>query len=1012
MRISLKQSLLASTIVAGVIASAAPASAQNAGVSTTTVPAAPTGVGPATSATPGSSADGSDQQNAIIVTGSRIPHPELTSASPITVVSGTELKQTGTTRVEDLLNSLPQVFAGQGSSVTNGASGTATVDLRDLGPQRTLVLVNGRRLIPGDPTVPFADINFIPGSLIKRVDILTGGASSTYGADAVAGVVNFVMDTEFTGFRVDGQYSFNQHDNDAGSNSEITKALKAAGFNQPTGNTLDGGQIDTTATFGAGTDDGRGHVTAYFGYRQIHAITEDQRDYSACVLSANSAAKQAATGRVYSCGGSGTAFPANFYSAGTYYNAAGVKNQNLYNYAPTEYYQRNDERYTAGTFAHYDVSDAFKPYMEFMFMDDTTQAALAPSGDFFNTTTINCNNPLASDGLKTSIGCASTSDAATNTQLANAYIGRRNVEGGPRQYNEQHTDYRGVIGAKGDIAKGISYDAYYQYSRVIQSETEGNQISVSRLQNATDVVTSPTTGQPVCASTLPNAAGIITDANCVPYNIFQAGGVTSAALNYLEVPTLEQGRTTEQVADASLTFLGSEYGIVSPFAHDGISLNVGAEYRKETLSVQYDETQLNNDLAGSGGASHDTAGAFDVKEGFAEASIPLVQDKPFFHNLELDTGYRRSHYKIDDTSSSFDTNTYKFQAVWAVTRDISFRGGYNRAVRAPNILELFTPQGVVLDGATDPCAGAAVNGLVNGNTAAMCANSGVTAAQFGNIGASPAQQYNGLEGGNTKLTPEVSDSYTAGIVLTPSFLHGFQATVDWFDIKIKNVIGTLGADYILKECIQTGSPSFCNLVHRNASGSLFRTADGYIVDIDTNTGKQSTNGIDVAVSYSQAIGTYGKVGFNVAGTYLLGLKDAPAGAVEYNCAGYYGATCGIPAPKWRSRSKLSYTAPDGIGVSLLWRYFSKVKDDTLSSNPTLAGATLAGNARIKAQSYFDLDFTIPIGDVFTWHIGANNIADKAPPINGLGLSTENGNTFSQVYDQLGRYIYSGVTLDF
>lgn len=993
MRFSLKQSLLASTIVAGVVATSTPAFAQDA-TQATAAPAAP-----AIASTPASS-DGSDQSKEIIVTGSRIPHPELSSASPILTVGAAEVKKTGTTRVEDLLNSLPMVFADQGSSATNGASGTATVDLRGLGASRTLVLVNGRRLIPGDPTYPYADLNMVPASLIKRVDVLTGGASSVYGADAVAGVVNFVMDSDFEGFRTDAQYSIYQHNNDAGSN--ITDPLKAKNFSYPSGNVVDGSTYDANVTFGAGMDDGRGHITAYLGYRHIKAITEDSRDYSACTLSANAASKVPTAGE-YTCGGSASAFPANFYSGGTYYNAAGeVSARNLYNYAPTNYYQRNDERYTAGAYAHYDVSDAFKPYMEFMFMDDKTTAQIAPSGDFFNTSSINCNNPLVSDGLKTSIGCASTSNAATNTDTADLYIGRRNVEGGTRDYNLEHTDYRGVIGAKGDIAKGLSYDAYYQYSRVVYAQNETGDFSVTKLKRSVDVVTDPTTGAPTCASVLDGS-----DPACVPYNVFSTGGVTQAALDYLETPTLSQGETTEQVANASLTFLGGEYGIQSPFAHEGFSLNVGAEYRKETLAVSYDSIALSGDLAGAGGASQDVSGAFDVKEAFVEASLPVIQDKPFFQDLTLGAGYRRSHYNIIGADSSFDTDTYKFDATWAPTRDFKLRGSYNRAVRAPNILDLFSPTNVVLDGSHDPCANDATTGLPTA-TAAQCALTGVTAAQYGNIGANPANQYYGQEGGNSQLTPEVADTFTAGIVLTPTFLRGFQATVDWFDIKIKNVIGTYGADYIIDQCI-AGVSSYCSLIHRNAAGSLWRGTDGYIVDTAKNTGKNATNGIDVDVTYTTDIGKYGKIGLNVAGTWLNSLSVTPAGSSKYNCAGLYGTTCGSPNPDWRSRTRLTYTTPKGISVSLLWRYFSKVADDSERLSGTAAAP---GNAKIAAQSYFDLAFTIPVGDIFTWNIGANNIADRSPPINGLGLASENGNTFSQVYDQLGRYIYTGVTLDF
>ena len=323
-------------------------------------------------------------------------------AAPVTVVSGQDFKLQGTSRVEDLLNSLPSVGASQASGVSNGASGTAEVDLRYLGSKRTLALINGRRMVPGDPnsTTQAADLNFIPSSLIKRAEVLTGGASSVYGADAVAGVVNFIMDTEFTGIRFDGQYSFYQHNNNDPSVSgglNVSDINAARGFTPPTGSVADGGSFDGTISIGTGFDDGRGHATAYFGYRKVNPVLQGRRDFSHCTL-------QNTGGGVPRCGGSATANPGTaviFTSTTSTLAALGPGTitpnaQNLYNFAPLNYFQRPDERYIAGVFANYEISPAIKPYLEFMFMDDHTLAQIAPSGDFGNTLTINCDNPLMS----------------------------------------------------------------------------------------------------------------------------------------------------------------------------------------------------------------------------------------------------------------------------------------------------------------------------------------------------------------------------------------------------------------------------------------------------------------------------------------------------------------------------------------------------------------------------------------------------------------------------------------
>ena len=359
--------LLATTVFASAALLSAPAFAQTAPADATTIAGTPASDAPA--------AGGGD----IVVTGSRIPTPNLTSASPVTVLNSQEIKLTGVTRVEDLINQLPQSFGDQGGSVSNGSTGTSTVNLRNLGAKRTLVLINGRRLVPGDVTDSAGDLNFIPAQLVKRVDVLTGGASATYGADAVGGVVNFIMDDTYSGFKIDAQYSLNQHVNNSNYGG-LREALNLQKFDTPNGNSVDGGTVNVTATMGAGFDDNRGHITAYAGYRKINAILQADRDYSACGLTTVGAP----AGKVR-CGGS---FSSNNFvtsaeggGSTTYQLGAGrtfVPGSNVYNFGPTNYYQRPDERYTAGFFAHYDVSDAFKPYMEGMFMDDRSVAQIAP----------------------------------------------------------------------------------------------------------------------------------------------------------------------------------------------------------------------------------------------------------------------------------------------------------------------------------------------------------------------------------------------------------------------------------------------------------------------------------------------------------------------------------------------------------------------------------------------------------------------------------------------------------
>ena len=992
-----------------------------------------------------------EEENAvIIVTGSRIPQPNLTGVAPVTVVNSAEIKAMGVTRTEDLLNSLPQVFGAQGGNVANGASGTSTVDLRDLGVSRTLVLINGRRLMPGDANSPdnAADLNFIPSSLVKRVDVLTGGASSTYGSDAVAGVVNFVMDTDFEGFQIDGQYSLYQHNN---NNSTLDAAHARRGFTQPKGSINDGGTIDLTAQFGGKFgDDDQGHFTAYMGYRKLKAVTQNRRDYSSCASQARSLAQLAADpNRVLDCGGSatspnGTFFDWNSNTLQVGPNRTFIPGSTPYNFAPLNYYQRPDERYTAGVFADYEISPAFHPYMEAMFMDDRTVAQIAQSGDFGNTLSVNCDNPLLSAQQRTTVcgndpfvqngniitrvldnGFPVVDDGSdpmfpstaplifTDPTTGNPYTKgflqglRRNVEGGPRRDDLQHTAFRIVGGVKGEINKAFSYDASYVFGRTNLTETYFNEFSARRLNLAVDVVTNPATGLPVCRAAL---SGV--DTTCVPYDIYGGPGfITPAALAYVQVPGFLRGNTQERVFNANVTGALGEYGLKTPWADSGLGINVGFEYRKESLELNPDSNYQTGDLTGQGAATLPTSGSFDVKELFGEFQLPIIEEG-FVHRLAIEGGYRYSHY-----STGVNTDTYKLAVEFAPVRDVTIRASYNRAVRAPNIQDLFSPVRVALNGSSDPCT-------VGGDaTFAQCKLTGVPSNDPNNyqVAANPAGQFNGLIGGNANLTPEKSDTKTIGLVFQPSFLPGFNATLDGFDIKVNNLISTFGQDVTIQQCIDTADPTFCGLIHRDATGSLWRSAGGYIEDLNRNVGSVKTRGIDVGMAYTRRLGT-SSLSFNLQGTYLDQFRVNDGVSTPYDCAGYYGLVCGTPAPKWRHKARMTYAMENGLSLSLAWRYFKSVKLDRSSSDTTLAGAFVPVNAKIPSQSYFDLAATFDITDQYTFRLGVQNLLDRDPPIIGSNGSSAainactavfcSGNTFPNVYDAMGRYLYAGVTLKF
>jgi len=965
----------------------------------------------------------------IVVTGTRIPTPNLDSVSPVTAIGAQEFKAQGVTRVEDMINTLPQAFAAQGGAVSNGSTGTATVDLRGLGATRTLVLVDGRRLMPGTPNTSgaalAADLNFIPGALVQRVDVLTGGASAVYGADAVAGVVNFIMEKNFKGVRLDAQYGLYQHENSSFVADIVDAARRVSPtpefYKLPKHNVRDGENSEVTLVIGADAPDGKGNVTAYAGYRHVEPILQGNRDYSACTLNSGSDFTTAG------CGGSGTAYPArigNFVvdvaSAAQQFKPRAAAD--VYNFGPVSYYQRPDDRYVMGAFAHYELAPWATAYVDAMFMDDTSTYQIAPGGIFAGTFTINCANPLMSAQQRglLSVFEGAAGETCGNTTNPNAVfkgtVARRNVEGGGRQGRTEHTQYRYVVGLRGDLNDAWNYDAYMQYGRVSFSQVQSAFFRTQAIDNALDVVTGPN-GQPVCRSVLNQ-----TDTACVPYNIFRIGGVTQEALNYLQTPAVQTGSTYERVVNFTLGGDLTGYGVKSPWADDGVGVSVGAEYRREQLDYAADYVTATGALNGGGGEAPPVHGSFDVYEVFGEARVPLVSDAPLIKRLTLELAYRYSDY-----SSSGTTDTYKIAGDWQPVDDLRFRASYQRAVRAPHVLELFSPQSVVLDGNQDPCAGLAANSPL----VARCAQAfGLTTTQVLAIEKNPSNQYYGKLGGNPNLDPEKSDTLSFGIVATPSFLPGFNFSADWFDIKVKDYISGIGADVVINRCVNTLNPFFCNLVHRDTAGSLWLSSDGYVTDTTLNTGALQTRGIDFNASYRtdlDAIGleNMGGVTLTFVGTWLDSRKTQPLPGDEfYDCAGLYGTICQTPNPTWRHKARLTWNTPfqygewiKDLGLSLQWRHFNKVTLDAFDADPQLNNPEQQKESDrvLNARDYFDLTATWTVRDNLNFRAGVNNLFDKDPPLVGLPNCPTgpcNGNTWAQVYDAYGRYAFIGLTADF
>lgn len=986
---------------------------------------------------PAAAAEAAAPIQEVVVTGSRIATPQLESISPVTAVSAQEIKDAGVTRVEDLLNSLPQVVADQGSGLSMGSSGVANLDLRGLGVQRTLVLVNGRRLMPGDPTgggasvtnlgyASAADVNQIPAALIDRVDVLTGGASSTYGADAVAGVVNFIMNDHFEGVRVDANMGIYNHQN---HNPWINGLLEARKFPTVTGNNWDGQNKDLTVILGHNFADGAGNMEAYLGYRRTSPITADHRDHAACVLSASS------PGSPYICGGSSNSAPTVFYNQTTFSslqldaNGNPVPKYQRFNYAASHYLQRIDERYTAGFFGHLKFNDHVEAYTEFMFMDDATRGNYAPSGIFlasgFATDPatglrngdwlVNCGaggygnagmNPFLTQSMFNTI-CPAGNAYGIN-QAANGDVqllmARRNVEGGPRQDEYTHTTWRMVFGLRGALNDDWTYDGSWTSGRVRTTDWHNNDTSSSRMQNALLVVTNPLTGQPECRGG---------QVGCVPWNIWNPSTPpTPAQLAYFSVPGELQGAGQEDIFNAFVS--GAMRSVQLPSAKDPLKVVLGTEYRRETAVFRPDAELITADLAGNGSPLVGYDAGLHVWEAFTELRMPLVSDAPGFKALDLEGGYRYSTY-----TSGFSTNTYKLGLSWAPVNDLRVRGSYNRAVRTPNVAELYKPAYVGLDSGGDVCTTTTF-------TAAQCAltNGGVALPVYPTP-PSPAGQYNGRIGGNPTLQPEVGKTLNFGFVFTPVFLAGFSATIDYTDIKISSVITSYGPNLIQANCIASNDPNstWCQSIHRDAGGTLWASPQGYTIDPLINLGKLENESIDVGLAYNTTLGTMGRLRTRLDGSYLQKLETTPGGgALSYDCAGFFGPDCAPATPKWRHRFSMDWDTPvTGISAGATWRYFGEARNELV--NPGFPSSYSAANIalgrpdpRLPTVNYLDLRASYT-WEKYTVRIGINNVTDRDPPlfdtINSGGNSTfAESNTYPSMYDTAGRYLYLNVTADF
>ncbi|WP_395397865.1 TonB-dependent receptor [Novosphingobium sp. BL-8A] len=941
----------------------------------------------------------------IVVTGTRIKRPDLSSNSPQTIVGSDEFKFQGATSVEQVLNRLPQFTADANENVSNGSDGTSKINLRNLGSNRVLTLIDGQRMMPSQAV----NLALIPSALIERVDVMSGGASAVYGSDALSGVVNFVLKKDLDGIRVDAQTGFSQHSN---NNSSVRAIQSASGYDNAPSSVADGGKQDITIAAGKNFADGRGNITVYGGYRHISPVRQSSRDVSACALQDRESVAGSGNFDQLFCGGSSNTPYGSFIplsSLSPYKGQTLINNRDgsgtlvpydssyAYNTSPDNYLQRSDQRYTAGGFAHFQFSKAAEVYGSFMYMKDQTFSQVAPSAVWFGTAfDVSCNNPYASAAQLSAIcGSAAGTDTTAPTNVGYRVVGQ------PRRDNLRFNDYRYSAGVRGDIGSGFSYDVNYMYSLVKYKETYLNDVNQAKAGLALDAVS--VNGVPTCRSVIDG-----TDPNCIPINVFTPGGVTADQAAYIFGESNTASRNSLGVISGSLSGDLGQMGVILPWAEKGVGIALGVERRRETLNFTADEVAQQNGTLPSDGI-------IAVTEAFGEIEVPLIENKPFFRSLTINGGLRYSSYDNKQNStglkSGYNVWTYKGELSWAPIDDLRVRASYNHAIRAPNVAELFAAQSVGNVNGTDPCAGANPTASFE-----VCQATGVTQAMYGSIPGCPSDQCSALGGGNVALKPETADTYTLGVVITPKAIRRLSVSVDYYNIKVKDYIGSIAPSLIMGQCASTGDPYYCGLFVRDPrSGQVFGQNSGYIISTTMNTGYLKTSGLDVNADYTFNLGSHGSVNLGLVGTYLIEQVSQPVpGGGSYDCKGLFGYTCGQPTPDWRHVARLSWMAPSDTTVSLSWRYIGGTKLSSLSSNPLLSADQTTVNRKINAYNYFDLSLTQAIDKNFTLRAGVNNMFDKDPPIldSGLLQSFGNGNTYPGVYDSLGRTIFVGFTANF
>ena len=923
---------------------------------------------------------------AITVTGSRISDPNIVSATPVAVISAEDIKATGAVNIGDLLTTMPQLsttFTMGNSGRFIGTAGVAAQDLRNLGPDRTLVLVNGRRFVGSSAGTTEVDVNQIPVDFIERVEVITGGASAVYGADAVAGVVNFILKKQYTGANLHIQEGTSEHGN---FNKRLISLSGGMNFDNDRGNVAISVEHSSQDAL---------EFPDRFGNESYSSVNTPNGPTDKALLP-NAGNYLITNGGSFSTGSSIVDRP-NLYVfdpdgsvrhqrfGGIADNAGHCQDCDHADISGVNQLQPRYGRTTVSAMAHFDITTRHRLYAEGNYthvnVKTMSQPAFGLGGSAYG---------IAPDNAYI------TAPLAAITGGDAFYVGRFDTDAGRRGEDTKRNTSRLVLGASGLITDDWEYDAHVNYGITKEHRLNLNNRINNRFFASIDAVRDPATGQIVCRSVLdPNSVNLNTGTalspadtqGCVPTSIFGNGAVSQAAARYFNTTTFTNSRLTEFVGGGTVT---NNNLFDMPGGAGAASVVGGVELRRETSQQNTDPLDVTGQTFLN--AIPSAGGSYDVKEGFVEFGAPVLTDRFLAKNVSFDTAVRFSDY-----STIGHTKTWRYGLNWAIDDNIRLRGTNSYAVRAPNVGELFGGQSQNFAFINDPCQQIEIpNGKDPTVRARNCAALGVAP----NFTSSNSATIEGLSGSNPNLQSEVGRTWTAGMVLTPQFVPGFGISFDYFNIKLTNAIASVSPQDAANRCVDAPSGVdnvFCSNISRDATTheiSFFRT-------LNQNLAGESTSGVDIEAYYRHALGA-GKFNLKLNATKVIAFterpfQDDPNSTIQDN------GTLGFP--KWKSSLLLSYSVNNWL-FDLNTRYFSRmlrVTNESFQSNPT-------STTPIRASSaiYNDVKASYVFGDSgLQGYLGITNVADRKPAVGLYGTGFG-----SALYDALGRSYYAGVNFNF